>query len=86
MEWIVVDQDTVERTALVKVINLLVPQKAGNVITDRLLPSYGRLYSVELVERRTCLCSRYLPMTRLLLQAIHLVSATELGVSLTSSN
>ena len=33
VEWSVVDQDTVERAALVKVINLLVPQKAGNFFT-----------------------------------------------------
>jgi hypothetical protein len=34
VEWIVVDQDTVERATLVKVINLLVPQKAGNFFTN----------------------------------------------------
>ena len=66
VEWTVVDQDTVQRAALVKVINLLVPQKAGNFFTDRVLPSYERLYSVEMVERRTCLCSRYLWIIRLL--------------------
>ena len=34
VEWIVVDQDTVERAALVKVINLLVPQKTGNFFAN----------------------------------------------------
>jgi len=34
VERTVVDQDTVERAALVKVINLVVPQKAGNFFTN----------------------------------------------------
>ena len=35
-------------------------------LTDRLLPSYERLYSAELVEWRTCLCCRYFWIIRLL--------------------
>ena len=33
-EWTVVDQNTVKRATLVKVINLLVPQKTGNFFTN----------------------------------------------------
>jgi hypothetical protein len=34
VEWIVVAQETVQRATLVKVINLLEPQKAGIVFTN----------------------------------------------------